>query len=72
MQMLLLLLCRADPRLTDYDLLLTNLSDLQQGKAAEVRGGTCTSRAHSAGGGGDRQDGMSFSPYHICSNEIHG
>lgn len=25
-----------DPRLTDYDLLLTNLSDLQQGKAAEI------------------------------------
>jgi hypothetical protein len=71
MQMLLLLLCRADPRLTDYDLLLTNLSDLQQGKAAEVRGGTCTSCAQ-RGGGGIRQDGMSFSPYHVCSNEIHG
>jgi hypothetical protein len=31
----------ADPRLTDYDLLLQNLADLQQGKPAEVRVRAC-------------------------------
>ena len=28
--------CCADPRLTDYDLLLENLRDLKEGKATKV------------------------------------
>jgi hypothetical protein len=39
--LLLLLLPPPDPRLTDYDLLLSNLSDLKAGKAAEVSACTC-------------------------------
>jgi hypothetical protein len=39
MLLCVLLCCCADPRLTDYDLLLQNLADLRAGKAAQVSNG---------------------------------